>query len=212
MSDSTSKRTPMVLEWCLRTFQGGLKRVQRDDTAVPLLGVLSTQSHGEVLSWKPDPLSVQQCVRVTYPGGIICLTEAENGIRTSPACEQISVLCAHAMRVTGHSFSPNGRHLGVTAPLGRFHREAGCQHIQQRAHLIDYSVDTDVHRSMIINCNVLVEVLKPFLFKTGVTAVDELERLHREATIEMLSDDFCGVWFFLSAWSTKHHLLHPTVH
>ncbi len=119
--------------------------MQRGDTAVPLLGVLSTQSDGEVLSWKPDPLSFQQCVRVTCPGGIICLTEAENGICTSPACEQISVFCAHAMRVAGHSFSPDGRHLGVTTPLGRFHREAGCQHIQQRAHMIDYSVDTDVH-------------------------------------------------------------------
>ncbi len=94
--------------------------MQRDDTAVPLLGVLSTQSHCEVLSWKPDPLSFQQCVRVTYPGGIICLTEAENGICTSPACEQISVFCAHAIRVAGHSFSPDGRHLSLFGPLINF--------------------------------------------------------------------------------------------
>ena len=177
--------------------------MQRDDTAVPLLGVLSTQSHGEVLSWKPDPLSFQQCVRVTCPGGIICLTEAENGISTSSACEKISALCARAMQVAGYSFSPDGRYLGITPMLGRFLREAGCQHVQQQAHVIDYSVDTDVHRSMFTNFNVLIELLKPLLFKTGVTTVDELERLHREATIEMLSDDFCGVWFLLSVWVTK---------
>lgn len=94
--------------------------MQRDDTAVPLLGVLSTQSNGEVLSWKPDPLSFQQCVRVTYSGSIICLTEAENRISTSPAYEQISVFCAHAMRVAGHSFSLDGRHLGVTGSAGAF--------------------------------------------------------------------------------------------
>ncbi len=46
---------------------------------------------------------------------------------------------------------------------------------------------------MIINCNVLVEVLKPFLIKMGVISQDELECLRREATIEMLSDGFCGV-------------------
>ncbi len=59
--------------------------------------------------------------------------------------------------------------------------------------MIDYSVDTDVHRSMFINCNVLVEVLKPFLIRMGVITQEELECLRREATIEMLSDDFCGV-------------------
>src|SRR6266566_1110104 len=157
------------------------------------------------------PALIKECVRVTRPGGIICLTEAENGISTSPACEQISALCARAMQVAGHSFSPDGRHLGVTALLGHFLRQAGCQHIQQQAHVIDYSVDTNVHRSMFTNCNVLVEVLKPFLMRMGVITGDELERLHREATIEMLSGDFCGVWFLLCAWGTKHHQFHPPV-
>jgi len=105
----------------------------------------------------------------------------------------------------------DGRHLGITPLLGRFLRQAGCQHIQQQAHVIDYSVGTDVHRSMFTNCNVLVELLKPFLIRMGVITQDELERLHREATIEMLSDDFCGVWFLLSAWGTKHHQFHPPV-
>ena len=149
------------------------------------------------------PTLIKECMRVTRPGGIICLTEAENGISTSSACEKISALCARAMQSAGHGFSPDGRSLGVTPMLGRFLREAGCQHIQQQAHVIDYSVDTDVHRSMFINFNVLIELLKPLLFKTGVTTVDELERLHREATIEMLFDDFCAVWFLLSAWGTK---------
>ncbi len=157
------------------------------------------------------PALIKEYVRVTRPGGIICLTEAENGISTSPACEQISALCARAMQVAGHSFSPDGRHLGVTALLGHFLRQAGCQHIQQQAHVIDYSVDTDVHRSMFTNCNVLVELLKPFLMRIAVITEDELECLHREATIEMLSDDFCGVWFLLSAWGTKHHQFHPLV-
>ncbi len=56
---------------------------------------------------------------------------------------------------------------------------------------------------MFTNFNVLIKLLKPFLLKTGVATEDELEHLHREATIEMLSDDFCGVWFLLSAWGTK---------
>jgi hypothetical protein len=66
--------------------------MQRGDTDVPLLGVLSTQPNGEIVSWKPDPLSFQQCLRVTRPSGIICSTEAENGISTSSACVHISSL------------------------------------------------------------------------------------------------------------------------
>jgi hypothetical protein len=64
-------------------------------------------------------------------------------------------------------------------------------------------VDTDVHRSMFTNCTILIELLKPFLFRTGVITEDQLTHLHREATIEMLSDAFCGVWFLLSAWGIK---------
>jgi len=143
------------------------------------------------------PALLKECVRVTRPGGVICLTEAENGISTGSACEQISAFCARAMQGAGHSFSPDGRHLGITPLLGHFLLQAGCQHIQQQAHVIDYSVDTDLHRSVFANFNVLVEVLKPFLMRMGVITGDELEYLHREATIEMLSDDFCGVWFLL---------------
>ncbi len=62
------------------------------------------------------------------------------------------------------------------------------------------------------NFTVLIELLKPFLFKTGVPIMDELERLHRGAIIELLSNDCCRVWFFLSAWGTKHHELHAPVH
>ncbi len=104
--------------------------MQRGDTDVLLLWVLSTLSNGEIVSWKPDPLSFQQCVRITRPGGVICLTEAEKGISTSSACEHISALCARAMQRAGHSFSPEGHLLGITPMLGHFLREAGSQHMQ----------------------------------------------------------------------------------
>ncbi len=41
------------------------------------------------------PTLIKECVRVSRPGGVICSTKAENGISTSPACEQISVFCSH---------------------------------------------------------------------------------------------------------------------
>ena len=72
------------------------------------------------------PALIKEGVRVTRPGGVICLTEAENAISTGPACEKISALCTRALQRAGHSFSPDWHHLGITPMLGRFLREAGC--------------------------------------------------------------------------------------
>jgi hypothetical protein len=41
------------------------------------------------------------------------------------------------------------------------------------------------------------------LIKTGMTTQEEFDRLYREAELEMLSDDFCALWNFLTVWGEK---------
>jgi len=38
------------------------------------------------------PALVQECLRITRPGGILLLTECERGISTSPALEELTAL------------------------------------------------------------------------------------------------------------------------
>ena len=56
---------------------------------------------------------------------------------------------------------------------------------------------------MFRNVEVLRELMKPFLLKMEVATSDELARLQREAVLQMLSDDFCGGWWYLTVWGVK---------
>jgi ubiquinone/menaquinone biosynthesis C-methylase UbiE len=108
-----------------------------------LVSVLSTEA------WLP---LLRECVRVTRPGGLIRLTECERSISTSPALEDLTALGALALKMAGHSFSPDGRTLGITPVLARLLREAGCQQIGRMAHVIDYSVGSSIHRGHVGQC------------------------------------------------------------
>lgn len=124
-------------------------------------------------------------------------------LTNSPACEKLAVLCIRAMHLAGYGGAPDDRHLCITPALGHLLRRAGCGQIQHRAHFLDYSVGAEEYWSMFNNAKVLLELIKPFLLKREVTTEGELERLQRDAIGEMLSDDFCGGWWYLTVWGVK---------
>ena len=92
----------------------------------------------------------QTCAALCRPGGIMCWTEAELPLTTSPACEHLTSLVCEALQRAGKSFIPEStwelaehflarsgipvierssykrRHLGITPMLGRWLRDAGC--------------------------------------------------------------------------------------
>jgi hypothetical protein len=53
------------------------------------------------------------------------------------------------------------------------------------------------------NSQVVFKLSQPFMVKMKVATQEELDMLYRQALGEMMSDDFCGVWFYLSAWGEK---------
>jgi len=96
------------------------------------------------------PALAQICTALCRPGGIVCWTEAELPITTSPAFERLTSLVCEALQKAGQSFIPERmwelaehfatrsgmtviecssykRHsLGITPMLGRWLRDAGC--------------------------------------------------------------------------------------
>lgn len=146
----------------------------------------------------------QECMRITRPGGIIRLTEFDvYGVTNSPACEKFTAWGSRAFKVAGQSFSPDGRGVGMTPLLGRFLRDAGCINIEQAAHVIDFSAGAEAYEAMRQNSMVVFKLMQPFLLKTRVATQEELDRVYEQMLVEMLSDDFCGVWFYLSVWGQK---------
>lgn len=150
------------------------------------------------------PELLQECMRLTRPGGIIRLTEFDvYGVTSSPACEKFTTWGSRAFKLAGQSFSPDGRGVGLTPMLGRFLRNVGCINIDRAAHVIDFSAGTEEHETMRQNSMMVFKLMQPFLLKTRVATQEEVDQVYEQMLVEMLSEDFCGAWFYLSAWGQK---------
>lgn len=149
------------------------------------------------------PRLLQECFRILRPDGIICLCENEAPITNSLAVEQLSALFNQAMKNRGQSFSPDGRHIGITPMLGRLLHDAGFQDIQKQARAIDFSAGTAIHDSLYRDYSIVFTLAQPFLVKAGVATDGEVTTLYHEMLREMHADTFCAIWYVLRAWGYK---------
>ena len=149
------------------------------------------------------PGLLQECRRVSRPGGIIRLTELELGLSNSPANEKINGLLSKAGYLAKRSYSPDGLHIGITPMLSRFLRNAGCEDIQYAAHAIDFSAGSPAHEEFFQNMMIGLQLLQPFLLRLKVITQEEIDQLYQQALTEVQSDDFCAVMYYLSAWGRK---------
>lgn len=145
----------------------------------------------------------QECFRITRPSGLVRLTECEYPLTNSPACEQFADLYTEAIHRSNQSFSPNRHQIGITPMLADFLHRAGYQNVRHRAFAIDFSARGDAHAAMKDNLSLALILLQPFLIKFGVSTQQELSDLYTQALREMASNDFCGLWYYLTVWGEK---------
>lgn len=93
--------------------------------------------------------------------------------------------------------------MGTTPLLARLLRDAGYQNIQQRAHVMDYSVGTEAHEGIYQNNMVAFKLIQPFLLQAGVTTQEEVDQLYEQMLLEMQSPDFCGLAYLLTVWGKR---------
>ncbi len=176
-----------------------LKPLDFPDSSFDLINARTIAVFMPTTAW---PSLLEECVRVSRPGGTIRLTECDLwGSTNSPAFEHFIELCMQASKLAGRGFSITGRDFGVTPMLGRLLRDAGCKNIQRKAHANDFSAGTEAHAGMYQDTMVFFKLVQPFLIKTGVTTQEEVDRLYQQTLEEMRSDDFCAVAFFLTVWA-----------
>lgn len=150
------------------------------------------------------PKYLQECMRITRPGGTIRLTESEwTAPSTSLAMEQLLGLIGRALKRAGQSFSPSGNLVGITPVLRSLLREAGCINIGHKAHVIDYSSGEPVHDAFCKDFTTVYQLMQPFIIGTGVATQEEADRLRQQMQVEMLQDDFRAIMFILTAWGEK---------
>lgn len=149
------------------------------------------------------PKLLQECNRITRPGGIIRLTEPEWGFTNSAAYDTLTRYSTQALHRAGHTFSPHGRTIGTGSVLRLLLKQAGYQDVQNRAHAVDYSAGTQDQKSHIQDHLIVHKQLQPFFVKMQVATQEELERLHAQMEEELFAEDFCGIDYFLTVWARK---------
>jgi ubiquinone/menaquinone biosynthesis C-methylase UbiE len=151
-------------------------------------------------SW---PLLMKEILRILRPGGTLLLTECEWSITNSLVFEKMGEMLTRVGTLTGRSFSPDGRHLGITPMLGRFLREAGFVDMQKKAHVLEFSAGTEDYGDTYQDLMAGLKLLEPFLVMMKMTTPEEFDELYQQALTELMLDTFCGVGFMLTVWGKK---------
>jgi ubiquinone/menaquinone biosynthesis C-methylase UbiE len=150
------------------------------------------------------PKLLDECRRITRPGGIIRLTEFdEPGLTNSPAYEQWKAITFSATRKAGLTSAPDGRHFGITPVISHLLIDAGFEKLDRKAHVIDFSAWTEAHETMYQNCMVAFKLVQPFIAKMGIATQEELDEKYQQMLIEMMQKDFYGLWYYLTVWGQK---------
>ena len=150
------------------------------------------------------PSFIKECWRITRPGGFICLTESDEfSTSNSPASERGKVLFFQALQKAGMVLPTDHHSFGITPLLGRMLRKTGYLNVRRKSHALDFSADTEIHQAMFENFMTGTQLVQAFLTKTGVATPQEAEELIQQQTIEMLSDDFCALWYYLTVYGIK---------
>ncbi|RAQ94257.1 class I SAM-dependent methyltransferase [Thermogemmatispora tikiterensis] len=149
------------------------------------------------------PRLLAECFRLLKPGGILRCSETEPPLTSSPAFERFSALGTEALKRAGQSFSPDGRHIGITPVLPRLLRQAGFERVRLRASAIEWSMGTEGHYPVFKDYLIGLELVQPFLVKVGVATAEELAALYQQAVAEMQEEDFCALWTLLTVWGEK---------
>ena len=82
-------------------------------------------------------------------------------------------------------------------------RQACLHTIQFRAHVLEVSAGTEAWHDFYHNAEVGGQQARPFFVKMGVVTQAEIDDLYQQAFIEMYSEDFRGMWHYLSVWGCK---------
>ncbi len=177
-----------------------LESLEFDDNSFDVVNARYIQAFMMKTSWAP---LMKEIMRILRPGGRLLLTDGEWSISNSPAFEKMGAMLTNVGTVTGRSFSPDGRHIGITPMLGRFLRDAGFVDIQRKAHVLDFSAGVEDYGDTYQDLLAGLKLLEPFLVHAKMTTEEEFEELYQQTLAELMLDSFCAVGYLLTVWGKK---------
>ncbi len=165
------------------------------------------------LTWfvpgKDWPRLLKECMRVLRPGGVLRITETDGGGMTnSPAYERLQAMTLQMIWQGGKfGFSPDGQRPWITHVLASLLRQAGYRGVRTKAHALDVSAKEEGWDCFYQQCVVIFTELRAAYIDNGLISEHEFDEIIRQVEVEILADNFSGVWYHLTAWGRK-----PIVH
>jgi len=144
------------------------------------------------------PKLLQEYQRVSRPGGVIRITEAEMTLEsTSPALTQLGELLFEAFCQAGHFFTHKKD--GVISELARLLRQHGLRDVQVRAHTLVYRAGTPEGQLFYEDMKHVFRTVLPFIRK-WTRVPDDYEEIYQRMLDEMQQPDFVAPVRLLTAW------------
>ncbi|HLJ35011.1 MAG TPA: class I SAM-dependent methyltransferase [Ktedonobacteraceae bacterium] len=142
------------------------------------------------------PAVLQELLRVCRPGGKIIWTEATFPATNSPACFQWCELMQQALVQSG--YTPI-----VTRYMERLLGDVSCCNIQRSETCIDISAETAFNKRIYRDAALLLSLIQPFLSHKNVASTEKIDRICREAIIDLYDDSFRGQWVLVTVTCEK---------
>jgi SAM-dependent methyltransferase len=150
------------------------------------------------------PSILGEIYRVTAPGGIVRLTEADsNGDTNSLAMQKLFDLAYQKFNHLGFGFSPNSSNLGITHVLKGLLCDVGYDPIYLRPHALNLSHGTALHAVQYHYYLSELKALEVLFLKTGATDAERFQTMANALLDEMRSEGFFSIWILLTAWGYK---------
>lgn len=147
---------------------------------------------------------IAECTRLLRPGGTLRLTEMSDVVTTSSAQMQMSHLFHQFMWRHGYDFAgDHARSMGIAIVLPHFLRNSGYQDVHHIFHALEWSTDTNAWSAGYHNGEIIAHLMTPLLIKEGLATKEEVALWQQQMTIDMHSDDFCAMQYYMTVLGQK---------
>ncbi|GCE08450.1 class I SAM-dependent methyltransferase [Dictyobacter aurantiacus] len=152
-------------------------------------------------AWVPV---LKKLYHILRPGGIIRVTEIDTmGLTNSLAVETLLSYVYQTLGKMGYGFSPNFHSMGMTPVLKGLFTAAGFEQVKLFPWAIDFSCGTELHQKQYENYIATFDTLQPLALKAGLTTEEEFQDLLNQMHVDMVQENFQGVWHILTARGIK---------
>lgn len=150
------------------------------------------------------PLLLNECARITRPGGILRISEGDRiGLTNSAPFEKYAHYLTHLFAKMEYGFAVDEYTCGMSPVLGKLLEDVGYHDIKMKSYALDFSYGTAFYPIQLQNMETSFQLLQPRLIAMGIAEQEELESLYEAVTQDLESETFCGIGYLFTFWGKK---------